>query len=290
MFLLQTFYEGGGENPESFFKAFSPEVVEAAFKTEKGELEKLFRQQRRGSIVRASKQQIEKLSHASSHGREGFWPFHGDQPSTPFSTSSKTGPFNLFKKHPSQSNQHGRLFEADSDDYEQLKHLDLRVSFANITRGSMTALQFNSRATKIAFVLDGEGFFEMACPHLASQESSQGGSQQQRQTSNRPSYQNVRGELRRGAVFVVPAGHPLTTIASRKGNLQVICFEVNAKDNVKFPLAGKKNLVSQFEREAKELAFGVPVSEVDRIFNKQTGEYFLEGPNNPEQGRLWSVV
>lgn len=284
LFLYQTFYEGGGETPESFFKAFSPEVVEAAFKTEKDELEKLFRQQRQGSIVRASKQQIEKLSHASSHGREGFWPFHGDQPSTPFSTRSKTGPFNLFKKHPSQSNQHGRLFEADSDDYEQLKDLDLRVSFANITRGSMTTLQFNSRATKIAFVLDGEGFFEMACPHLASQESSRGGSHQQQ------SYQNVRGDLRRGAVYVVPAGHPLTTIASRNGNLQLICFEVNAKDNVKFPVAGKKNVVSQFEREAKELAFGVPVREVDRIFNKQTGEYFLEGPNNREQGRLRSAV
>ncbi|XP_062024244.1 vicilin Jug r 6.0101-like [Rosa rugosa] len=283
---FETFYEGGGENPESFFKAFSPEVLQAAFKTERDELERLFGQQRQGSIMKASREQIEKMSH-STRGREGFWPFHGDEP---FSTSSsKSGPFNLFKKRPSQSNRHGRLFEADSNDYKQLEELDLQITFANITRGSMTAPSFNSKATKIAFVLDGEGFFEMACPHLASQGGSQHQQQRQRRSSS-PSYQNVRGDLRRGTVFIVPAGHPVTAIASSNNNLQVICFEVNAKDNVRFPLAGKKNVVSLFEREAKELAFGVPVREVDRIFNKQDGEFFLEGPNNQQQGRMWSVV
>lgn len=285
---IQAFYEGGGENPQSFFKAFSPEVLEAAFKTERDELQRLFGQQRQGSIMKASREQIEKMSH-SSRSSEGLWPFHGDQPSTPFSTSSKSGPFNLLRKRPSQSNRHGRLFEADSSDYKQLEELDLQISFANITRGSMIAPFFNSRATKISFVLDGEGFFEMACPHLASQESSQGGSQRQQRSSS-PSYQNVRGDLRRGTVFIVPAGHPVTAIASRNNNLQILCFEVNAKDNVRLPLTGKKNVVSQFEREAKELAFGVPVREVDRIFNKQEGEFFLEGPNNQQQGRIRSVV
>ncbi|KAL6208638.1 hypothetical protein ACLB2K_019585 [Fragaria x ananassa] len=285
---FEAFYEGGGENPQSFFEAFSPEVLEAAFKTERDELQRLFGQQRQGSIMKASREQIEKMSH-SSRSSEGLWPFHGDQPSTPFSTSSKSGPFNLLRKRPSQSNRHGRLFEADSNDYKQLEELDLQISFANITRGSMIAPLFNSRATKISFVLDGEGFFEMACPHLASQESSQGGSQRQQRSSS-PSYQNVRGDLRRGTVFIVPAGHPVTTIASRNNNLQILCFEVNAKDNVRLPLTGKKNVVSQFEREAKELAFGVPVREVDRIFNKQEGEFFLEGPNNQQRGRIRSVV
>ncbi|KAI8019756.1 Cupincin [Camellia lanceoleosa] len=36
--------------------------------------------------------------------------------------------------------------------------------------GSMTAPYYNSRATKIAVVTNGEGYFEMACPHLSSLE------------------------------------------------------------------------------------------------------------------------
>ncbi|XP_050364792.1 vicilin Cor a 11.0101 [Argentina anserina] len=282
---FEAFFGGGGENPESIFRAFSPEVLQAAFKAGRDELQRLFGQQRQGSIMKASREQIQKMSH-SSGGAEKIWPFHGDEP---FSTSTKSGPFNLFKKRPSQSNQHGHLFEADFNDYKQLEELDIQISFANITRGSMVAPHFNSKSTKISFVLDGEGFFEMACPHLASQESSQRQQQPQRRSSS-PSYQNVRGDLRRGTVFIVPAGHPVTAIASRNSNLQILCFEVNAKDNVKIPLTGKSNVVSQFEREAKELAFGVPVKEVDRIFNKQQDQFFFEGPNNQQQGRMWSVV
>lgn len=152
----------------------------------------------------------------------------------------------------------------------------------------MVGPYFNSRATKISFVLDGEGYFEMACPYVSST-GRQEQQQQQRQKSS-PRYQKISGNLRRGAVFVAPAGHPVTAIASRNSNnLQIICFEVNAHDNIRVPLAGKKNVVSQFDREAKELAFNVPAREVDRIFNNQDDEFFFEGPNEqPEHGRAYA--
>ncbi|KAI7992416.1 Cupincin [Camellia lanceoleosa] len=47
--------------------------------------------------------------------------------------------------------------------------------------GSMTAPYYNSRATKIAVVTNGEGYFEMACPHLSSLEFGGNGSSRGRQ-------------------------------------------------------------------------------------------------------------
>ncbi|KAL7196658.1 hypothetical protein ACSBR1_036636 [Camellia fascicularis] len=47
--------------------------------------------------------------------------------------------------------------------------------------GSMTAPYYNSWATKIAVVTNGEGYFEMACPHLSSSEFGGSGSSRGRQ-------------------------------------------------------------------------------------------------------------
>lgn len=112
-------------------------------------LERLFGQQRQGSITRASKEQIKKLSQQHGQGgSEGFWPFHGGQ--------SSSDAFNLLSKHPSQANKFGRLFEADFNDFKQLQDLDLLVSFANITQVnnptqiSFNPIQFNSYMKSIA--------------------------------------------------------------------------------------------------------------------------------------------
>ncbi|XP_062143371.1 vicilin Cor a 11.0101-like [Alnus glutinosa] len=256
---FEAFHGAGGEDPESFYRAFSWEVLEAALKVRRDQLEKIFGEQRKGSIVKASRQQIRAMSQ-HEEGPPRIWPFGGE---------SSGGPVNLFHKHPSQSNQFGRLYEAHPDDHKQLQDLDLMVSFANITKGAMSGPYYNSRATKICVVIEGEGFFEMACPHLSSSGS----------------YQKVSGRLRRGVVFVAPAGHPVAVIASQNNNLQVLCFEVNAHGNFRFPLAGKGNIVNEFEREAKELAFNLPSREVERIFKNQEQEFFLPGPTKQQEER-----
>ena len=102
---------------------------------------------------------------------------------------------------------------------------------------------YNSRATKIAIVTNGQGYFEMACPHLSSSEFGGGKeSQHGHQGKTGPSYQKVRARLRRGMVYVVPAGHPIITVASNDQNLEIVCFDINAKNNKKFFLAGKNFL------------------------------------------------
>ena len=106
----------------------------------------------------------------------------------------------------------------------------------------MSALYYNSMATKIAIVVEGEGYFEMACPHVSSKSSDQQSqdSRSSGQKKSGPSYQKISSRLRPDTVFIVPAGHPFVTVASRNKNLEILCFEVNIKNNIRYPLAGKQ--------------------------------------------------
>ncbi|XVF21736.1 hypothetical protein REPUB_Repub12eG0115700 [Reevesia pubescens] len=277
--IIRAFFDAGGEKPESFYNTFSTEILEAALKTSRDKLENFFERQDQGPFLKASKEQIEALSKSGSGG--GIWPL-------PFGGASKSA-FNLFRRRrPSQSNQYGQLFEAGADEFKPLKDLDLRVSYANITKGCMSALYYNSRATKIAIVVEGEGYFEMACPHLSSKSSHQ--ERQDSRSSGRkksgPSYQKISSRLRPNTVFIVPASHPFVTVASRNKNLEILCFEVNTQNNVRYPLAGKGNIVQQFEKEAKELAFKSKEEEVDKIFGNQDEEFFFPGPRQ-RKGRAY---
>ncbi|KAL4367746.1 hypothetical protein GQ457_05G002820 [Hibiscus cannabinus] len=253
----EVFYGAGGGNPESFYETFSIEILEAALKTSRDKLERFFDKQGEGAFLEASKEQIEAMtSHEEGGEGGGIWPFKSDS----------KNPFNLFKKRrPSKSNKYGQLFEVDADEFQHLKDSDLGVSYANITRGCMTAPFFNSRAIKIAIVVQGEGYLEMVTPDSGRRKSGS-------------SYQKISSRLRPDTVFVVPAGHPFVTVASTRTNLEILCFEVNIENNVRYLLAGEGNFVQQFEKEAKELAFKTREAEVERIFGNQDEEFFFPGP------------
>ncbi|XP_058110975.1 vicilin Cor a 11.0101-like isoform X1 [Magnolia sinica] len=272
------FFGAGGEDPESFYRSFSNDVLEAAFKTPRDRLEKLFGQQRKGAIIRASQEQIRAIErHASSSSS-----------SHELSFEEWKGPFNLLNKKPTHSNKYGELHEANADDYKQLQDVDVQVSFANISRGAMHLPFYNSKATKVVWVEQGRGYFEMTCPHLSNQrrQSEEGRGQEQeeeQQHEGHVSYQRVRSRLSPNTVFVVPAGHPVVTVASRDENLQMVCFEINARDNQKYYLAGKKNIMRQMEREEKELSFNVPAREVEKIFNAQGEDAFAPGPEQRQE-------
>jgi hypothetical protein len=48
--------------------------------------------------------------------------------------------------------------------------------------------------------------------------------------------------------------------------------------------AGKNNVLKQMEREAKELAFDTPATEVDQLLNAQSESVFLPGPGKTRGG------
>ncbi|XP_023547904.1 sucrose-binding protein-like [Cucurbita pepo subsp. pepo] len=266
-------FQPGGENPESFYTAFSWDLLEAAFKIPKDKLKRFFEQQKEGTIIKASREQIRSLSRPEEFIPR-IWPF---------SEGDTERPFNLLKQDPWQSNKFGRLFEADPGEFRQLRDLNVAVAFANMTKGSMMTPHYYSKATKIAVVVDGEGGFQMACPHLSS--SSGGGgrwSEREHKRTGEGTYQKIRGRLRRGVVFIIPAGHPFSVFASPNHNLQIVCFEVNAYGNTKYLLAGKDNIVNKMESVARELGFNTPGREVERMFRQQEEEFFLPGPNQQE--------
>lgn len=99
------------------------------FQTQAQKLERLFGQQSKGVIIKASKEQIRALSQeseseSSSRGRteEQSW-----------------APFNLLNK-PSFSNEFGQFFEASPHDYQQLKDMDVSVKFININKVSIVTI------------------------------------------------------------------------------------------------------------------------------------------------------
>lgn len=124
------------------------------------------------------------------------------------------------------------------------------------------APKFNSRAIKIAMVVHGCGEVEMACPHLSHEsgeeeergrewgreeegerewgrEREREGGRHGRDTDEEQErrYKLVQSRGCSGDVFIIPASHPVTVVASR-GNLQVLCFGINAENNQIIFLAG----------------------------------------------------
>ncbi|KAJ3698819.1 hypothetical protein LUZ61_002524 [Rhynchospora tenuis] len=296
---FETFFGAGGENPESFYRSFSDEVLEAAFNTERERIERVFGKQRRGPIVRASEEQIRSMTRETSEGGH-HWPFgEGGR------FGESRGPFNILRKRPTYSNQFGQLHEADANDYRPLEELDVKINLANISSGSMEAPTYNSRSTMIAVVVGGRGWVEIVCPHLGKQSETGTGRSRGRYGDNEDDdddddddddesgqhgqkgqrYRTIRAKLSPGTVFVVPAGHPFAKIASRDENIQIMCFNVPAEKNERVFLAGRNNVMSKMEREAKELAFDTSAREVDELFNSQREEAFMPGPESRRSPR-----
>ncbi|PIA50993.1 hypothetical protein AQUCO_01100067v1 [Aquilegia coerulea] len=277
---FREFFGVGGENPETFYNTFSDEILEAAFNTDKKGLDSLFRQQRKGGIVQASQEQIRALSQDVSSSRQHSpkWSRHSSQ---------SWRPFNLLNQRPTHSNEYGQLYDVTPNDYPQLQDLDVAVSYHKINKGAMVAPFYNSRATSLVVVVDGDGRFEMACPHLSSsqtqiKEGSETREQEQKQGGS-VHYQKVSARLSPRTAFIIPAGHPVSIVASDNQNLEIVAFKVNAENNERNYLAGQNNLLNQLQREAKELAFNKPAREVETILNNQRQSVFLPGPHQHQQ-------
>lgn len=88
---------------------------------------------------------------------------------------------------------------------------------------------YNSKSINIGVVNRGAGYLEMACPHLSSHSSSGGAP---------ISYRKVNAHVKQGTVYIVPPDHPVIIVASKDQNLELVVFQINARDNKRFSLAG----------------------------------------------------
>ncbi|KAM1745946.1 hypothetical protein ACFX11_012628 [Malus domestica] len=271
---FEEFFPAGSGNPESYFSVFSNDILESAFNTPREQLEQGFRQQRgQGMVMRPPKEQLEALSQRpSSARREG--------------RRQSQGPFNLRQQTPVHSNNYGQFFEARPEEFNQFQDMDVSVSCIEMNQQTMMVPHFNSEATFLMYVVEGNVRVEMACPHLASQMQGQGMMEQQEQGEHSGRFTKVVAQLSPGDAFVVPAGHPVAFVAQNNNgnqnqNIRILGFGLNAQNNMRNFLAGQKdNIMNQMDREAKQLAFG---QEMERIFGEQQESYFV--PTKKGRGR-----
>ncbi|XP_047088828.1 cupincin-like [Lolium rigidum] len=284
---FEEFFPIGGQGMESFFRAFSDEVLQAAFNSRREELESM-RGQSKGEIWQASEEQIRELSRSCSRGGRGGGGGSGS------SKEEEIKPRSLPSQKPLYSNNHGRMHIITGDECRHLRDLDMEVGIANITRGSMLAPRYTTRATKIAVVVEGSGYFEMACPHKTGTDSGRSerrergehGREEEEEQEQKESrgYRQVRAQIKEGSVIVLPAGHPATFVAGNEGNLAVICFGVGVSNDEEVFLAGRNSLLKQLDAPAKTILFGEQGREAaDRVIGAQTESVFLRGPQQQQQ-------
>ncbi|CAM8893446.1 unnamed protein product [Rhodiola kirilowii] len=259
------FFPTGGENPESVYSGFSSEILEAALQAPREEIKRIFGNQRDGVIIRANPVQIQTMTGkvSSKHKDESKWTI------------------NVLNQKPVHSNNFGQFFEVCADKFKQFKDMDVSIAFSNITQGGMMVPYFNTKATKLIMVIDGSGYYEMVIPNIESQRQGQ----RMEEGGRNNGLQTVRSNLSPGDVFIMPAGHPMTIVASQNENLQLMSFGVHATNNERVFLVGKENIINQLDREAIELAFGIPAREVEQVFSNSNETYFMAGPQRGGQQR-----
>lgn len=65
--------------------------------------------------------------------------------------------------------------------------------------------------------------------------------------------------------------------------LSYLSFRLMPETIRDYLLQGKKNIWKQIEKEARELAFGSPSSEVDEVVGKEDDDWFMKGPSQIPQ-------
>ncbi|RWR85368.1 Cupin 1 [Cinnamomum micranthum f. kanehirae] len=265
---VQPFFGIGGRNPESYYTSFSKNILEAAFNTEDEKVRKVFQENQEGAFVSVPQEKIRQIAQqASSSSEEGRT--HGGR---------RRGPFNLFEKHPTYSNQHGQIYEVDSSDYPALQAQDISVAYAIIRGGSMLAPYYNSKAFKVALVVDGKGHWELVSPY-GSARSGEGRESQEESVS----YQRLSAELSDGNGLVVPPGHPSAIVAEGGQDLRVLCFGINAEENQEHRLAGRDNIYNKMNKAEREIFFKAPETEVREVLNAQRDAGIVEGPKGSQE-------
>ncbi|XXG73703.1 hypothetical protein AAC387_Pa07g2572 [Persea americana] len=273
---VQEFFGIGGRDQESFYMSFTKDILEAAFNTQYEKVRRVFGENEDGAFVSVSQEKIRQIAQQASSS-EGGHSRYGE---------GWRGPLNLFEQRPTYSNNHGKLYEADSSDNPALrptssnKHVNVSVSFTTIRGGSMSAPYYNSKAIKVALVVDGKGYVEIVSPYVSDR--SRQGREEEREES--VSYQRLSAQLSDGQGFIVPAGHPFVVVADHGQDLRVLCFDIKiatVEKNEKYPLAGRDNIYNEMNRAERELFFKESEREVERVLKAQKEAGFFDGP----QGR-----
>ncbi|WVY99095.1 hypothetical protein V8G54_031248 [Vigna mungo] len=266
---FQDFFLSSTEAQQSYLQGFSKNILEASFDSdikeinrvlfgEEGQQQKGEESQQEGVIVELKREQIRELTkHAKSSSKK--------------SLSSEDEPFNLRNQKPVYSNRFGRLHEITPEKNPQLRDLDVFLSYVDIKEGGLLIPSYNSKATVILVVNEGEANIELV-----------GLKQQQQQQQQSWEVQRYSAELSEDDVFVIPAAYPVAINAT--SNLNFLAFGINAKNNQRNFLAGEKdNVISEIPNQVLEVAFPGSGEKVVKLINKQSLSYFVDAQSQQKE-------
>ncbi|KAI6693274.1 hypothetical protein NL676_020984 [Syzygium grande] len=255
------------------------------YQASRDQIERLFGQQRQGVIIRASEEQLQALSeHCGKSNKKGY---------------GSKGPFDLLGQKPIYSNEFSRFFQASPEKFKQLQDLGVSVTIAVVNQGSIMVPHHNSKSTTMVLVVEGKGWFKMACPHLALARPRWGSGEQEEEEQETVQggcarYQKVTSELSPGDVLVIPVGHPIAIVAKQNENLRMVGFGINVHENQQIFLVERPSSCPSTSPREKWIAFsGIRKSPTSCPHSNNLGAsrestVKLKDRDNPDRASGWT--
>ncbi|KAK4257968.1 hypothetical protein QN277_007488 [Acacia crassicarpa] len=256
---FQNLYPAGNYTPSSYYQVFRQKTLQAAFNASYEEIKDALwgpNQWKNEVVVKLTHKKIRSLIKRAQ------------------SSSTKHGPFRLRNPvEPRYSNKHGSFYETwPLEKYPSLEDLGVSASHLKLKEESLFLPHFNSKGIILAYVADGEGYYQLGSPYPINKQ------QQQQQEGL---IERLTANVTRRDLYIIPAGYPVAVNALEETQLEVVEFMLNAHNNTrKFLIGEGDNVVKQIDPVL--LSKSSP-EKVKELFNHQDKSYFVNLEDQPDE-------
>ncbi|TQD91061.1 hypothetical protein C1H46_023345 [Malus baccata] len=249
---LQSFFIGGGSNPQSIIAGFDHEILANAFNLKQQdrlqEMKRMFDIQQDDHQDKSETWSWRKLLNSVFGADSNENKRRRDDYDKGKGKGKPPDSYNLYDRKPDFRNDYGWSMQLDDSDYSPLKHSGIGVYLVNLTAGSMMAPHVNPRATEYGTVLRGSGTLQIVFPNGT---------------------QAMNANIEEGDVFWVPRYFPFCQIASRTGPLEFFGFTTSARKNRPQILVGAASVLQELKGPELAAAFGVTEDRLRRFVDAQ---------------------
>ncbi|KAI9089714.1 hypothetical protein K1719_029007 [Acacia pycnantha] len=259
---FQNLYPAGNYTPSSYYQVFRQKTLQAAFNASYEEIKDALwgpNQWKNEVIVNLTPKKIRSLIKRAKS-----------------SSSTEHGPFRLRKPmEPRYSNKHGSFYETwPLEKYPSLEELGVSASHLKLREESLFLPHFNSKGIILAYVADGEGYYQVGSPYPINK-------QQQQQQQEEGLIERLTANVTRRDLYIIPAGYPVAVNAPEDSHLEVVEFILNARNNTrKFLIGEEDNVVKKIDPVL--LSKSSP-EKVKELFNHQDQSYFVNLEDQPDE-------
>ncbi|KAM1091010.1 hypothetical protein PS2_018182 [Malus domestica] len=239
-------------------QGFDPKLLRSAFKVSEEVIE---------SIVNGTDQSA--IVHAIPTKKETFWDLEARFLKTfllgndgiAFNSKKKTTTYNIFDEEPDFENCNGWSLTVNKKTSNLLKGSNIGLFMVNLTKGSMMGPHWNTRATEIAIVLQGQGMVRVVCSSTAVKKSE---------------CRNMRFRVHEGDVFAVPRFHPMAQMSFNNNSLVFMGFSTTEKKNNPQFLAGKYSVLQTLDKQVLAASFNVTNTTIDQLLSVQPESFIID--------------